>query len=159
VQPLLGLWKRLEAKELGRQIGAYVSRIQISERFRDRALTHLRGFHDREIARRNEILQSQQRAYEDCLKRLAHLVKLKTSPKSADGSRLSDEEYGHQRVEFLKEKVWLAELLRDTDHRVDQWLELSEKTFEFACMARQWFARGIWGSKTGSSRRSDRTSS
>jgi hypothetical protein len=55
-KPLLGLWKRLEAKGLERQIDAYLSRIQISERIRDRALTHLREFRDREIARRNEIL-------------------------------------------------------------------------------------------------------
>jgi hypothetical protein len=108
-KPLLGLWKRLEAKGLERQIDAYLSRIQISERLRDRAVTSLLEFHDREIARRNEILQSQQRAYEDCLKRLDHLVKFKTSPKNADGSLLSDEEHVHQHMEFLKEKVRLAE--------------------------------------------------
>jgi hypothetical protein len=43
---------------------------------------------------------------------------------------------------LLKEKARLHELLHDTDHRVHQWLELTEKTFEFACSAQRWFSQG-----------------
>ena len=43
---------------------------------------------------------------------------------------------------LLKEKARLEELLHDTGHRVHQWLELTEKTFEFACSAQRWFAKG-----------------
>jgi hypothetical protein len=69
-------------------------------------------------------------------------VKLKTSPDNADGNLLSNEEYGRQRSELLKEKAALEELLRDAGHRVEQWLKHSEQTFEFACTARDRFAVG-----------------
>ena len=55
---------------------------------------------------------------------------------------LSDEEYGKQRFLLLKDKASLEELLRDAGHRVEQWLKLSEETFEFACMARERFSKG-----------------
>lgn len=70
------------------------------------------------------------------------MLHLKTSPQNRDGSLLSDEEYGRQRMHLLKEKARLEELFRDTGHRVEQWLALAEKTFVFACSARTWFADG-----------------
>jgi len=36
----------------------------------------------------------------------------------------------------------VEELLNDTGHRIEGWLRLSEKTFEFACTARRRFATG-----------------
>jgi len=134
--------RSIEAKELERQIDAYLSRIQISPRFRDWAITNLRAYHEQEVKKRNEIMHSQQKAYQDCLTRLDHLVRLKTAPENANGSLLTNEEYGHQRFELLKEKARLEELFQDTGHRVEQWLSLVEKTFHFACAARSWFAAG-----------------
>ena len=132
----------IEVKELERQIDDYLSRIEISERFRDWAIRRLRVFHQRETRARTAILDSQQRAYQECLKRIENLIQLKTSPQNAEGSLLSDEEYGRQRAQLLKEKAHLEELLQDTGHRVEKWLELTEKVFEFACSARSWFTRG-----------------
>jgi len=47
----------------------------------------------------------------------------------------------------LKEKSRLVELFQDTGHRVEKWLESSEKTFEFACTARTRFAKGNFQTK------------
>jgi hypothetical protein len=69
-------------------------------------------------------------------------VRLKTAPENGDGTLLSDEEYGRQRFQLLKEKAHLEELFRDTGHRVEQWLTLVEKIFDFACSTREWFAAG-----------------
>ena len=132
----------IEAKELERQIDTYLSRIELSERLKDWTITYLHEVHEEEARSQHDIVESQQRAYQDCLKRLNNLVRLKTSPQNADGSLLSDTEYGQQRVQLLKEKARLEELFQDTGHRVEQWLELAEKTFEFACAARSWFAAG-----------------
>ncbi|MDP3779328.1 MAG: recombinase family protein [bacterium] len=132
----------ISAQQLEEQIDNYLSHIEISERLKDWALEYLHETHEHEVAGRNSILQSQQKRYQDCLKRLDNLVKLKTSPQNADGILLSDEEYGRQRTELLKEKAQLEELFRDTGQRVEHWLELTEKTLEFACSARKWFAEG-----------------
>src|ERR1035441_6556556 len=90
--------KCLSGKELDRQIDDYLARIQISQRFRDWAIKYLHELHEKESTSRNDIVQAQQSAYRECLGRIDNLVKLKTSSGNADGSLLSDEEYGKQRL-------------------------------------------------------------
>jgi DNA invertase Pin-like site-specific DNA recombinase len=128
--------------ELEKQIDRYLARVQISVRFKDWAIKYLHELHEKESTSRNDIIAAQQKAYQQCLSEIDNLVKLKTSSSNADGSLLSDAEYGRQRFHLLKEKASLEELLRDSGHRVEQWLDLSEKTFEFACTARSRFAHG-----------------
>jgi site-specific DNA recombinase len=134
--------KCITAGELEKQISLRLARITISERFKDWAVKYLHELHEQESGSRNAIIDAQQKAYRDCLNRIDNLVKLKTSPGNADGSLLSDAEYSSQRMELLKEKGALEETLRDAGRRVDQWLALSEQTFDFACRARERFAKG-----------------
>jgi len=134
--------KSITALELENQIRQYLARLQISERFKDWSIKYLHELHEKEIKLRNDIIQAQQKAYQECVRRIDNLVKLKTAPANSDGSLLSEEEYGQQRLELLKEKSALEELLNDTGHRVEQWLTLSEKTFEFAFTAQKRFATG-----------------
>lgn len=132
----------IELKELERQIDQYLSGIQISEAFKNWAIKYLKQENKREIASRQIILSSQQKAYNSCLKKLDNLFELKISPLNTDGSLLSDEEYAKRKAELIKEKARLEEILNDTSGRVERWLEDAEKTFDFACYARKWFAKG-----------------
>jgi hypothetical protein len=59
-----------------------------------------------------------------------------------DGSMLSDQEYAKRKANLVEEKIRLEELLNDTSLRVNNWLDTAEKTFNFACNARVWFAKG-----------------
>jgi hypothetical protein len=43
---------------------------------------------------------------------------------------------------LMKEKTALEEMLRDAGHLVEKCLELSEKSFDFACTARERFIKG-----------------
>ena len=134
--------KSVTGKDLNQQIDRYLKRIQISERFKDWAIKYLHELHEKESMARNDIINSQQKAYQLCLGQIDNLVRLKTSAGNVDGSLLSDEEYGRQRLALLKEKAGLEEMLRDAGHRIEQWLDLSEKTFEFACTVRDRFGKG-----------------
>ncbi|MCL4873539.1 recombinase family protein [bacterium] len=129
-------------EELEKQIDTYISRIELSADIKQWTIELLQKAHKEEVKGRGAIVQSQQKTYKDCLKRLDNLILLKTSPQNANGNLLSDEEYSQQRVQLLKEKTRLEELFKDTGHRIDKWLELSEKTFEFACYVRDWFNQG-----------------
>ena len=129
-------------EELEWQIDQRLARIHISPRFKEWAIEYLHELHEMESESRNGIIEAQHKAYTECLRQIDNMVKLKTSAGNSDGALLSDEEYGRQRVELLKEKAALEELLRDAGHRVEQWLTLSEKMFEFACTARERFAKG-----------------
>ena len=132
----------IELKELERRIDQYLSRIQISESFKNWAIKYLKQENKREIACRETILTSQRKAYDSCLKKLNNLFQLKISPLNSDWSLLSDQEYANRKSELIKEKVRLEEILNDTGARVERWLSDAEKTFELACYAREWFAKG-----------------
>ena len=110
--------KSISAQELEKQIDQLLARIQISPRFKEWAIKYLHELHEKESASRNEIIETQQKAYKECLRRIDNMVKLKTSGGNTDGSLLSDEEYGRQRSDLLKEKAALEELLADAGHRV-----------------------------------------
>lgn len=132
----------ITAGELERQFDEHLSRIEIDEDYKNFAIKHLNEVHDQEVKSRSAVLNSKQKSYKDCLKRIDNLLRLKISPENTDGSLLSDEEFKIQKSKLLKEKAHLEEMLNDTGQRVEKWLELSEKTFNFACYARYWFAHG-----------------
>ena len=100
-----GACKNLSApNELEKQIDEYLAPIQISRRFKDWALKYLHELHEKESAARNDIIQAQQKAYQECVRRIDNLVKLKTSPNNADGSHLSDDEYARQRSDSSEKR-------------------------------------------------------
>jgi DNA invertase Pin-like site-specific DNA recombinase len=134
--------KCVSVVELERQIAAYLARVQISEKFKDYCIKFLHELHAKESTTQKTILETQQKAYQDCAQEIDNLVSLKTSSGNADGSQLSNEEYGRRRATLLKEKAALEELLRDAGQRIEQQLRLSEKTFDFACTAQERFAKG-----------------
>lgn len=139
--------KSISAAVLERQIDLYLSRIEISPRFKDWAIKYLRVLHAQETQLRTEDIRRQREAYDACLRQMDNLVKLKTSPHNADGSQLSDEEYGRQRVQLLQEQSRLEELFRDTGQHAQQWLDSAVEVFEFACTARARFAKGDFQTK------------
>ncbi len=57
-------------------------------------------------------------------------------------NELTEEEYMAKKSSLILEKEKLKRLLEDTDTRQNKWLELSEKTFNFAHYARYWFNEG-----------------
>jgi site-specific DNA recombinase len=134
--------KYVGERELEKQINEKLARICISQQFKEWAIKYLRELHEVETASLHEIIQTQQKAHKECVQEIDNLVKLKTAPSNADESRLSDEEYGRRRVDLLKMKKSLEELLNDAGHRVEQQLKLSEQTFEFACAVQERFAKG-----------------
>ena len=136
------LQKCVTGGELENQINASLARICISKQFKEWAFKFLHELHQIETASLPEIIQSQQKAYEGCVQEIDNLVKLKTAHSNADGSRLSDEEYGRRRADLLKMKTKLEEMLNDVGQRMEQQLKLTEKTFEFAWAVQERFANG-----------------
>lgn len=135
--------KSIEIKKLEKKIVKYLSGIQISESFKNWAIKYLKGEFERENNDRDNILASQRKAYEGCLRRLDNLFQLKISPLNSDGSLLSDKEYLDQKAELMKEKARLKEFMDDYDGRVDKWMDIGEKTFNFARNAKYSFDKGI----------------
>lgn len=137
----------IRVEELEKQIDELLSKVQISERFKNWAIKYLNELSDKEVDDRNTSLEALQEAYNDVLKKVDNLVKLFTCPQNSNEELLTTEEYKAQKEPLMREKARLEELMQDTGDRVNKWVELSEKTFEFACYARYWFADGNTATK------------
>jgi len=134
--------KCVSGQEIEKQINEHIARISISVKFKEWAVKYLRELHEVETASLHEIIQAQQKAYQECLTQIDSLLSLKTSTGNKDGVLLSDTEYAQRRGKLLKEKSALEELLNDAGHRAERQLKLSEQTFEFACTVQERFAKG-----------------
>ena len=134
--------KCVSGQEIEKQINERIARISISVKFKEWAVKYLRELHEVETASLHEIIQAQQKAYQECLTQIDSLLNLKTSTGNKDGILLSDTEYAQRRGKLLKEKAALEELLNDAGHRAKQQLKMSEQTFEFACTVQERFVKG-----------------
>lgn len=134
--------KSVRLDGLEKQIDALLSNIEIPESFTIWAIEHLNGLHDQEAKDQKVIYGSIDNAYKDYLERINNLIKLKISPMNTDGLVLSDEDFKVQMTDLQKERKQLEEQQQDLGKRVDEWVELSQKTFKFACFARYHFQHG-----------------
>ncbi len=132
----------IQAWELEEQVDKVLQNIRISPRFKNWALKHLNELNDEEVSTHTATINSLQNAYNDCVKRLDNLVKLKISPQNSDNSLLSDDEFKAQKVAIMTEKTKLEEKLAHQGQRVNSWIETVERNFELAIHARYKFEHG-----------------
>lgn len=130
------------------QIMEYLDSITIPEEFLHWAIEVLRENNVLEEETRTKVLAVQQKNYNDCLKRVDNLINLFVSPANSGRELLTEEEYKAQKLALMGEKSRLEEELRKVWQGVDQWLELTEKTFNFATYAKYWFDKGSYEEKT-----------
>lgn len=129
----------IELRKLEKQIDVLLSQIEIPEAFKDWAIKYLNELHDKEATDQLVVNKSVDEAYTDCVQEINNLVKLKISTMNTDGSLLSDGDFEKQMRELKKEKAELESKKGRVGERVNNWLELSTKTFNFACYARAHF--------------------
>ena len=70
------------------------------------------------------------------------------SPLNAKREMLSDEEFKEKKTELMTDKAGLMDKITQADQDKNKWVELTEKTFDFACYARYWYAKGDSKAKT-----------
>jgi hypothetical protein len=92
--------------------------------------------HKTEVQDRSKIYKTQQTKRRQLQEQMDSLVDMRTR------NLLDDEEYVAQRHRIKSEMLRLDEHLRGTELRADEWLELTEKAFDFATYARIRFQNG-----------------
>ena len=140
--------KSISLDFLEKEIDGELKKFEIPELFAKWAIKYLNEVNDRETTDRSLIGNNLQKAYKDCQKKIDNLLRLKISPQNLNNEVVSEEEYLSQRKLLLDEKESLLRQVNELDERQNKWLELSEKTFNFACYARYWFANGDLKTRT-----------
>ncbi len=134
--------KSIKIKELEEQIDLLLGKIEISDRFKDWAIKYLNELNEQEKNDRNAIIDSLKKSHDSCVVRIDNLIRLKISPNNTDGSLLSDDDFKAQKTALMNERKDVEERIKNMGIRIDNWLELADKAFNFACHARFWFNNG-----------------
>ena len=127
-------YTRLE--DIEAEIDNELKRFTILPEFKDLALEILNRNHRLETTDRSHIYESQFKKRGDIQKQLDSLVDLRTR------DLLDDDEFASQRSR-LKGQIERVDMsMRNTEARAENWLELTEKAFDFATYARIHFKNG-----------------
>ena len=126
----------VKANDLEEQIEKEINKFTILPALRDLALEILNERNDREIEDRTKIYQMQQRTVNSTQQQLDNLTKMRYR------DLIDDAVFIQERNSLQKQIIQIKEKLRGTEARAERWLELTEKTFNFATYAHQKFAAG-----------------
>ena len=128
--------KVIREENLEQQIEEEIKKWTILPEFTDWALDILNQENDKKIKDREQIHQTRCKAVLDTQKQIDNLTKMRYR------GLIEDDEYIRERKLLLTKLTTLKNGLRETEDRAVNWLELTEKTFEFATNAREAFIHG-----------------
>ncbi len=134
--------KSISLEKLETEFDQLLSRIQISERFKNWAIKYINEANDTEASNHIAIQKSLTTRKAEIETKLNNLLRLKISPENSEGEILSNQEYKEQKDLLVSEKNLIIEKIDGDDFLSDKWKEIAEKTFNFACHARHWFSTG-----------------
>ena len=104
-------------------------------------IKYLREEHAKEITDRVGITDAQRKCLDNCAKRLDTLFNMRLN------GEITPEEFKVRNDKLIEEKHKYEELLKDTSHRQETWLDRAEKLFDFAKTARERFENGTLDDK------------
>ena len=122
--------------ELEKQIDEELKKMTILPEFKDWALEVLNENNDKEIEDRSKIYEMQHRTLAKTQKELDELTRMRYR------ELIDDDEFVKERNNLQSEIAKLKDKLRGTEKRAEEWLELTEKAFQFATHARIAFING-----------------
>ncbi len=128
--------KPMTLKELEDQIDIELERYTILPQFQKWALEILNRENDREIDDRTKIYESQHKNLVETQKELDELTKMRYR------NLIDDETFIRERDSLQSKITHMKSKLRETESRAEKWIELTEKTFNFATYARKEFLLG-----------------
>ena len=136
-------------EEINRQILLELEKITIPKSFLDLSLSILSRENSLEVVNKDILIKNQREALSECQQRIDYLIKAFVAPNNASKEIMSDEEFKDQKSEYLKEKARIQQELTKLEQGTEEWLELTEKTFDFAVYAKQNFESGDFKTKSG----------
>lgn len=128
--------KVLGEDKLEEQIEDALDSYTILPEFRDWALEVLSEKNDSEIEDRTKIYEMQHKSLVNSQEELDELTKMRYRKLIDDEAFLKEKEILQKKISELKES------LRKTENRAEDWLELTERTFNFATYAQIRFNKG-----------------
>ena len=140
--------KPVSYEEVNRQITEKLENISVPKSFLSFALEILSRDNALEITNRQILIKNQQKALDECTKRMDRLIELYISPANQEKVLISDEELKDRKSLLIKEKVSIQQEIERLEQGAADWMDLTEKTFQFAVYAKHEFEAGDYMTKT-----------
>lgn len=134
--------KSVQIDDFESQVDKILKEIQIPKDFTDWAIAVLNDQSEKEVDDRQLVEENLTQGLSDIKQKLDNLLMLKIAPNNMEGEVIPEEEYIRQRESLMTEKQTFERQLKNQSKRQDKWMELSQRTFNFACYARYWFDVG-----------------
>ena len=134
--------RTIELNELNRQIDTVINGLTISDKFRDWAIKYLHEIRQNEARSYEQSFAQKQNRVLVIAKQIDSLLLKYTSPENIDGSLISDSDYKTLKTALTHEKHSLEGDIEAHSRDMEQWVELSERTYNFARYAGIWFTNG-----------------
>lgn len=134
--------RSIEIKELEKQIRNILSDIHISEKFKEWSIRHLHEIRTNEAESNEILLKRKHIQHEQIVNQISSLTLKYTSPDNIEGDLISNQEYQSLKGSLLTQKASLESELKIQSEELNDWVKLTEKTFNFACYAQTWFEKG-----------------
>ncbi len=132
----------LEKGILEQQIDHELQRFEIDPDFKDWAIQHLGELNDQEVQQDELATKRNTSNYESLKSKLRRMTSHRFSDQYEDSTSEEKEAYETE-LSLLKAEIEAVKrTIQTTDEQQFDWIELSRKTFEFACYARYWFEKG-----------------
>lgn len=126
----------LDVEYFEEQVQNLIEQFSIPKSFSGWAIKWLQELHEVEVEDRTKIKESLQNLDVEIQSQLDELLDLKLK------LLIEEVEYQKKRESLLLEQKQVREKLNTTDKRADEWLDLCERTFDFATYAHIWFEKG-----------------
>lgn len=111
------------------QVQEVLGQYSILPEFRDWAVDALREVNDTEITERTKVYDTQQKALNDAQRQLDNLTQMRYRDLIDDAQFLKEKETLQISIASLRKNI------DQTENRADRWLDLTERTFNFAAYA------------------------
>lgn len=134
--------KSIELKEFNRQIDNLLRNLTISEKFNDWAIANLHRLHKQEANTQSITLETKQKELTRITEHLHSLYLKFTSPANSDNQLINVNDYIVLKSQLNKERAAIEVDLQNQGLQLEEWLDLGERTFNFARYAQIWFAKG-----------------
>lgn len=133
--------KSIQEHLLEVQIKERLDSISIPDDFHQFVMRLLKQENQKEADTRGVILETQQRAYTLCLKKLDGLIDMRAA------GEIDDLAFARRKEAILEEKGRLESAMGTTGQRAKHWLELAEDVLSFAINAKKRFETGTYQQK------------
>lgn len=134
--------KSVEQKDLSEQIDKILEGLNISDKFKNWAIQYLHEIRKDEAQSHDVALQNKQNRLTQVSQQISNIMLTYTSSENANDELITSQELRTLKGDLLKEKEALENDIKTQGKKLEEWVELSEKTFNFARYAQIWFANG-----------------